>query len=107
MTQFNWIIVSISAYPQADGETDVVFQVNWQCQAISEDGAANTFGSVNVAYTEGSPFTPYNQLTQEQVWGWVNPQIDRTAIQADLQTQIDAQNNPSVINPTLPWQQGA
>jgi hypothetical protein len=107
MTQFNWIIVSISAYPQADGETDVVFQVNWQCQAISEDGAANTFGSVPVTYTAGSPFTPYDQLTQEQVWGWINPSINRPEIEANLQAMIDAKKNPTVVTPPLPWAQGA
>ena len=107
MTQFNWIILSLPAYPQQGGQTDVVFQVNWQCQAIDDNGAANAFGSVDVAYTAGSPFTPYNQLTQEQVWSWVNPQIDRTAIEADLQAQIISSNNPSVITPTLPWLQGA
>jgi hypothetical protein len=106
MTQFNWIILGLPAYPQQDGQTDVVFQVNWQCQAIADNGAANAFGSINVTYTSGSPFTPYDQLTQEQVWGWVNPQIDRTAIETDLQAQINASNNPPVINPPLPWQQG-
>lgn len=107
MTQLNWIILDLPCYPQEAGQTDVVFQVNWQCQAISDDGAANAYGSVPVTYTAGEPFTPYNQLTQDQVWGWVNPQIDRTAIEAGLQAQIDLQANPPVINPPLPWQQGA
>lgn len=106
MTQFNWIILNLPSYPQQDGQVDVVFQVNWQCQAISENGAANAFGSVNVTYESGSSFTPYDQLTQEQIWEWIDPQIDRTAIETNLQAQIDLQNNPPVINPPLPWQQG-
>ena len=67
MTNFNWQIVSMPAYPQADQQTDVVFQVNWECQA--QDGAytALSAGSVPVTYTAGSPFTPHDQLTQEQV----------------------------------------
>ena len=108
MTTFNWQIVSMPAYSQIDGQSDVVFQVNWQCNANDDGYQANTFGSVPVTYTAGSPFTPYDQLTQEQVWGWIDPSIDRLAIEANLQAMIDEQKNPSVVTPPLPWaQQGA
>jgi hypothetical protein len=106
MTVFNWQIVSMPSYPQADGQTDVVFQVNWQCQA--QDGPYNALsaGSTSVTYTAGSPFTPYDQLTQDQVWGWINPSIDRPEVEANLQALIDAQKNPTVVTPPLPWAQG-
>lgn len=102
-TTYNWQIVSMPAYSQIDGLSDVVFQVNWQC--IAQDGAyiAQSNGSVSVTYTAGSPFTPYDQLTQDQVWGWVNPQIDRPAIEANLQALIDAQKSPTIVTPPLPW----
>jgi hypothetical protein len=103
MTQFNWIILGLPCYPQEARQSDVVFQVNWQCQAISDSGAANAYGSVPVIYTAGFPFTPYADLTQEQVWGWINPSIDRPAVEANLQTMIDSQKNPPVITLSLPW----
>ncbi len=103
MTIFNWQIQSMPAYPQAEGQTDVVFQVNWQCNANDEGYSANSFGSVPVTYVAGSPYTPYDQLTQEQVWGWINPSIDRPEIEANLQALIDAQKNPPVVTPPLPW----
>ena len=103
MTIFNWQIQSMPAYPQEAGQADVVFQVNWQCNANDNGYSANSFGSVPVAYTAGTPFTPYDQLTQEQVWGWVNPSIDRPEIEANLQAMIDAQKNPPVVTPPLPW----
>lgn len=103
MTTFIWQIVSMPSYAQIDGQSDVVFEVNWQCQA--QDGAYSSLsaGSVPVTYTAGSPFTPYDQLTQEQVWGWVNPQIDRPEIETNLQALIDAQKTPTVVTPPLPW----
>ena len=108
MTNFNWQIVSMPSYAQIDGQSDVVFQVNWECQARDGAYAALTAGSVPVTYTAGSPFTPYDQLTQEQVWGWINPSIDRPEVEANLQAMIDAQMNPPVVTPPLPWaQQGA
>ena len=108
MITYSWQIVSMPSYAQIDGQSDVVFQVNWQCQAQDGQYSAVSVGSVPVAYTAGSPFTPYDQLTQEQVWGWINPSIDRPEIEANLAAMIDAQMNPPVVTPPLPWaQQGA
>ena len=91
------------SYSQIDGQTDVVFEVNWNCQAQDGSYSALSVGSVPVTYTAGSPFTPYADLTQNQVWGWINPSIDRPAIEANLQTMIDAQKTPIVVTPPLPW----
>ena len=103
MTTFTWSISSMPAYSQIDGQSDVVFEVNWQCQAQDGSYSALSVGSVPVTYTAGSPFTPYADLTQNQVWGWINPSIDRPAIEANLQTMIDAQKTPIVVTPPLPW----
>lgn len=103
MTTYNWQIVSMPAYSQIDGQSDVVFQVNWSCSAYGDGLSAQSNGSVPVTYTAGSPFTPYDQLTQEQVWGWINPSIDRPEIEANLQAMIDAQKTPEVVTPPLPW----
>ena len=103
MTTYTWTIQSLPAYAQIDGQTDVVFQVNWQCNANDGGYQANTYGSVPVTYTAGTPFTPNNQITQEQVWGWINPSIDRSEIEVNLQAMIDAQKTPEVVTPPLPW----
>jgi len=80
-----------------------VFQINWQCSAQDEEYQANSFGAVPVTYVAGTPYTPYADLTQEQVWGWVNSSIDRPDIEANLQAMIDVQKNPPVVTPPLPW----
>lgn len=105
MTTFNWQIVSMPSYFQIDGKSDVVFEVNWQCQAQDEAYVASSLGTVSVSYIAGSPFTPYADLTQNQVWGWIDPSIDRPAIEANLQAMIDEQKAPKVVTPALPWVQ--
>ena len=105
MTIYIWQITSMPSYAQIDGQSDVVFQVNWQCVAQDEGYNAVSVGTVSVTYTAGSPFTPYADLTQDQVWGWINPSIDRPEIEANLQAMIDEQKNPSVVTPPLPWAQ--
>jgi hypothetical protein len=49
-------------------------------------------------------FIPYDQLTQDQVlgWCWANG-VDKDATEASIQSQIDGQINPTVIQPPLPW----
>lgn len=106
MSNFIWTIVSMPAYSQIDGESDVVFRVDWECVAQDAQDVkftSTSAGSVPVVYTAGTPFTPYDQLTQEQVWGWINPSIDRSEIEANLQVLIDAQKTPEVVTPPLPW----
>jgi hypothetical protein len=98
----------MSAYPQAEGESDVVFQAQWKCFGEQVNGGElfNAFASANtpVTYQQGAPFTPYDQLTQEQVLGWVWASgVDKTATEADVQQLIDLQINPTVVQPPLPW----
>lgn len=103
MTTFVYKIVSLPAYPAADNETDVVFQVNWTCTATDGAYSAVTAGSVPVVYEAEAPFIPYADLTQEQVWAWVDPQIDRAEVEANLELLIEQQKNPTVVVNPLPW----
>ncbi len=105
-----WSIKSLACYPQADGQTDVVFNVIYNCSGVQTINgtqyAASVGGSIDVAYVAGSPYTPYNQLTQTQVLDWVFASIGdegKAANEAAVQTQIDAQANPPVVMPPLPW----
>lgn len=103
MTTFNWQITSMPAYSQIDGQTEVVFQVNWRCEGTEDRLSAVTVGSVPVTYTANTEFTSYADLTQEQVWDWINPQIDRPSIESNLQSLIDEQKNPKTVTLPLSW----
>jgi hypothetical protein len=108
-----WTISSMTCYPQAEGQTDVVFNVYWQCfgqEVIGTDPATSQVfsgrvgGVQPVTYTAGSPYTPYDQLTQAQVLGWIwSDGVDKTATEAQVQAQIDNAINPPVVTPPLPW----
>ena len=113
MTTYTWTIKNLPAYASIDGQSNVVFEVNWQCFAVMPDSIVDNVhtpsysaiyaGNTAVTYVAGQPFTPYAQLTQEQIWSWIDPTIDRTAIETSLQKQIDAQKTPSIVTPPLPW----
>lgn len=105
---FNWQITAMDCYPQADGETDVVFCCHWTCSGIETQNETTYNGSVystcQVPLSGTGPFTPYADLTQDQVLGWIWANgVDKDATEAAVQAQIDNQINPPVIQPPLPW----
>jgi hypothetical protein len=94
---YEWTIASMPAYPQYEGQTDVVFQVNWVCTASDGTNSASLSGTTGVAYTAGEPYTPYADLTQDQVLGWVWAVTPQEGVEAYLDGQISATTLP------LPW----
>jgi hypothetical protein len=101
-----WVIEQMSCYPTSEGQTDVVFNVAWRVNATDDIYSATVYGTVGVTYVAGSPYTPYADLTQDQVVGWVQTVMGAeqvASIEAGLATQIDNQINPPIVTPALPW----
>jgi len=99
----NWIIKQLLV-KKTEGElTDVVISANWSCRASDGTYSAVLTGCASFAPPSGS-FTPYDQLTQDQVLGWCfSNGVDQAAIEANVTQQIENQINPPVIAPPLPW----
>lgn len=103
MTTFTWTIKKMYAAPVSDTYTDVVVLANWTCMASNETNFAQTFGNVSFPSPSGS-FTPYNELTEQQVleWCWANG-VNKNEIEALLLTKLNQQANPPVVPMSLPW----
>jgi hypothetical protein len=101
-----WIVEQMNCYPTYEGETDVVFKVAWRVNATDGTYNATAYGTQSVTYEAGTPYTPYADLTQDQVVGWVQdamgPEMVEN-IEAGLATNIDNQVNPPIVTPALPW----
>jgi hypothetical protein len=89
------------------GQQNVVINVMWEYTATDGIYIANSGpGNTQVTYTSGNPFTPYANLTEAQVAGWVlgawTP--DQTAsYQKQLSDSIAAQQAAQYATPPLPW----
>lgn len=106
MITYTWSVVQMDCYPQADGETDVVFTVHWTLTATDGTYTGSVYGSQAVTVDPAAPFTPYADLTQDQVIGWVQDAMGPeqvTAYEANVAKQIADQINPPVVTPPLPW----
>lgn len=105
--QFLWKVLMMYCSPYEDGKQDVVVTVNWQCIGMidnnGEQASAAIGDGTNFIYEQGQSFTPYDQLTQEQVLGWVWQKVDKEQIQNDVLKKIADQFKPPVITPPLPW----
>lgn len=103
---YEWKIEQMEAYPEKDGFSDVVFTVHWRVNAADGNYSATSYGSVGVQLDTTQNFTPYNQLTKEQVVSWVKDALGTeqvTQIESGLEGQIENLKNPPVVRPELPW----
>jgi len=98
-----WIIERLLVKPVEGSLTDVVITADWRCNGSQDNYSGTCYGSCSFAPPSGS-FTPYPDLTQEQVLGWCYSNgVDQAAIEANVTQQINDQINPPIIAPPLPW----
>ena len=109
-----WLIERLLVKPTEGTLTDVVITADWRCNGTETTGSGDTeqtysgtcYGSCSFAPPTGS-FTPYEDLTQDQVLGWCYANgVDQTAIEANVTAQIENQINPPVVSLPLPWIEG-
>ena len=77
-----------------------VVTVHYTVNAVDGEFTASTYGTVG--YTEEGAFTPYSQLTEAEVVGWVKDSLGQETVEEALAAQIEAQKNP-VQETGLPW----
>jgi hypothetical protein len=99
----SWIIERLLVKPTEGTLTDVVITADWRCNGTQESFSGTCYGSTSFAPPSGS-FTPYEDLTQDQVLNWCYANgVDQAAIEANVSLQIENQINPPIIAPPLPW----
>ena len=101
-----WAVIQMDAYPEEDGETDVVFNVHWTLIGVDGVYRGIVYGTQAVPLDPDAPFTPYADLTEAQVIGWVQDAMGEEVVagyEANVAQQIADQINPPVVTPPLPW----
>jgi hypothetical protein len=99
----SWIIERLLVRKVEGAYSDVVITADWRCNGTQDQYSGTCYGSASFAAPSGS-FTPYEDLTEQQVLDWCYANgVDKTAIEANVTAQIENQINPPVIAPPLPW----
>ena len=101
---YEWKIEHMSSQKQLDQLTDVVVEVGWSL-TVTDGTYSNVIpGLTRINYVGSSEFTPYDQLTQEEVLAWVWSVVSQSEIETEGDRLINEQVNPPIVNLPLPWE---
>ena len=102
MNTITWSITALNC-STTEQNPDTVILCHWTCAGTDGTYNASIYSTCSVPSPTGS-FTPYESLTQSQVLGWVWANgVDKDSTEAAVEAQLQAQINPPVVTPALPW----
>jgi hypothetical protein len=93
-----WTIVNM----ERDASTGFVSTVHWTCSDVDSDYSGYTYGSLGL---QGELTTPYEDLTEATVIGWVKAAMGEetvAATEAAVAAQIAEAKEPKVAT-GMPW----
>ena len=80
-----------------------VTTAHWRATLTSGDNSVSSYGTVGFSPDASADgFVAFDSLDEATVIGWVQASVDKDTIEAGLQAQIDALENPVSAN-GLPW----
>ena len=106
--QYIWGITKIKAYPTVEDKTNVICTVEWKLTITNGEYNKQILGTISIPVVHLEPFTPYDQLTEEQVLGWVHKVMgpeQKSQLEAGILVQLEQMINPPVVTVPLPWVQ--
>lgn len=101
MITYKWEFPAFDCSLDKDGMEKVVTTVHWRYKGTDEnDITAEIYGAQAVGEPTPDAFTPYPELSEEQVIGWMERVMDIEEMKTNIANQIDLIANPVTV--TLP-----
>ena len=104
-----WEVPHLVYYPTKDGQSKVVYEVSWRCNGTEEkDGetySSSAAGNNIITYDADASFTAFDDLTEDQVLGWIwETDVVKADIEATVQASVDEHITPtSVVGVPSKW----
>jgi hypothetical protein len=106
---YTWDITNMRKAPTLEGMNNVIVHVRWTKTGTDENGTTGVFqGATPLSLPASGSFTPYEELTKEQVLGWVQAVVVGTYeqhVNEQIQKQITKKNDPWSDVTETPWGQ--
>ena len=93
-----WIVTDTNYRVSEDGLANVIYCLHWSCQDEQDGFSGRVYSTKAVSYAVGTPFTPWESVTQAVMVGWLKDAISAEAVasaEAAVAAQIEAQINPT------------
>ena len=104
MITYTWNISQLNCVPQAPEGADYVVVAHWNLSGTDGTYSGSVYSTCSFPVVQGESFTPYADLTQDQVLGWCwSNGVDKDSAEAAVAQQIENQINPPIVSPPLPW----
>jgi hypothetical protein len=103
---YKWIIHQLEAKIKQDDLANVIYRIHWELIGIDSDNPdfwSNRVGAEDVKYIDGEPFTPYSELTKEQVISWLDKLLDVDVLKSNIAANIELKRNPVDESLSPPW----
>ena len=104
MIIYDWNCKTVDVHPQEKEQTNVVYKVHWVVTGVDGDYSSNAIGTQIVPLSEGGPFIPFEDLTNEIVVEWTKEAMGEetvASIEAGIASQIESLINPTSVTMTI------
>jgi hypothetical protein len=106
-TNFQWVISQLNCAVEFNGLNNVINVIHYRYNATKVDGDktyfADTYGASRVPQPNHQNFTPYEDVTEEEVINWLQQILPVETMQSSLEANITLQINPVEVTLPLPW----
>ena len=77
-----WKINNVMVYNTLDGNSDVIYLVNYNVTATGNEGSYALFKEATIDTSRITDFVPFEDLTEEIVLGWVTTELGTDGVAA-------------------------
>lgn len=95
--EYKFTINALDVLKEKDGLQDVVYTIHWGLTATSDNGTtASAIGTKKISNPDPENYTPYDQLTEEIVVGWLQAEgVDSDELKQGLDKEIEEKEKPT------------
>jgi hypothetical protein len=102
---YTWDIAQLQSYPSYSGQTNVVVAIHWVLTGTDGVNTATRQGAAGVAFNPDGEFSPYENLTKDEMIAWVQASLGTDGVQEAMDgvdSDLAQLASQPVFNP-LPW----
>lgn len=98
MITYTWEVSQL----ERDVSDDYVHTVHWRCTAVDGEYSASNYGTCGFNRAEKAQATPFANLAEKAVLGWVYGSVGKADVEAALAAKLDKLMNPTSVS-GIPW----